>query len=409
MISIDQLHADFPILSQKVNGYSLTYLDSSNTSLTPMSVVRAMDEYYQFYNANIHRAVYPLSERATTEYESAREKIRKFINARTSKEIIFTRNATESINLVAYSWGRQNIKKADVIVLSIMEHHSNIVPWQILKKEIGCKIIYLTITEDGRLDRSQYQQVLKNEKVKLVALSHQSNVLGTINPVQELIEEAHARGAKVLIDGAQAVPHFAVDVQALDADFYVFTGHKMCGPTGIGVLFAKRDLLETMPPYLGGGDMIRTVSLQESTWNDLPYKFEAGTPNIAGAIGLGAAVDYLFNVGMDEVRHYEEELLNYALKKISAVKGVSIFGPETADHRGAIISFTLHGVHPHDAATILGERGICVRAGHHCAQPLMDFFGVPATMRMSLYFYNTKEDIDRLIEGLSHIKKLFAV
>lgn len=398
---------DFPILKKKINGHSLVYLDSTNTSLTPVQVVEKMDEYYHDYNANIHRAVYSLSEKATAEYEGAREKIRAFINARSTKEIVFTRNATESINLVAQTWGRRNLKKDDVIVLSIMEHHSDIVPWQLLQKEKGFQIRYLSLTEEGRINLSAYKRILKNEKIKLVSIVHQSNVLGTINPVSEMVRLAHASSAKILVDGAQSVPHLKVDVQEIDADFFVFTGHKMCGPTGIGVLHAKEVLLDVMPPFMGGGDMIRSVQISGSEWNDLPYKFEAGTPNIAGAIGLGAAVDYLNKIGMSKIYEIEQGLLEYALEQMKLIPGLKIYGPVAAKDRGAILSFSLDGVHPHDLATILGEQGVCVRAGNHCAQPLMEFLNVPATTRISLYFYNTQDDIDAFIAGLNHAQKIF--
>ncbi|MGE3279174.1 MAG: cysteine desulfurase [Candidatus Altimarinota bacterium] len=398
---------DFPILQQKVNGHPLIYFDNTNTSLTPIQVVQKMDEYYEAYNANIHRAVYSLSERATTEYENAREKIRAFINARSTKEIVFTRNATESINLVAQTWGRTNLKEGDTVILSIMEHHSNIVPWQLLQKEKGFHLRYLSLTEEGRLNLEAYERILKTEKVKLVSLIHQSNVLGTMNPSEQLAQLAHQHGAKILIDGAQSVPHMKVDVQAIDADFFVFTGHKMCGPTGIGVLHAKEELLHEMPPFMGGGDMIRSVQITGSEWNDLPYKFEAGTPNIAGAIGLGAAVDYLNSIGMEHIHEKEQELLSHALKMMKEIPQLTIHGPLNEKDRGAIISFSLSGIHPHDLATILGEKGICVRAGNHCAQPLMEFLNVPATTRISFYFYNTKEEIDAFIQELQSAQSMF--
>jgi len=399
---------DFPILQQVINGHPLVYFDNTNTSLTPIQVVQKMDEYYRDYNANIHRAVYALSEKATTEYESAREKIRAFINAKSTKEIIFTRNATESINLVAQTWGRKHLKEGDTVILSIMEHHSNIVPWQLLQKEKGFQLRYLSLNEEGGLNGEAYERILKTENVKLVSLIHQSNVLGTINPVKKLTQLAHQYGAKILIDGAQSVPHMSVDTQQMDADFFVFTGHKMCGPTGIGVLHAKEELLQDMPPFMGGGDMIRSVQIGGSEWNDLPYKFEAGTPNIAGAIGLGAAVDYLNSIGMENIHKHEQELLSYSLKTMKEIPLLKIHGPQNEMDRGAIISFSLSGIHPHDLATILGEKGICVRAGNHCAQPLMEFLQVPATTRVSFYFYNAKEEIDFFIQELLSAQKLFA-
>ncbi|MDZ4217125.1 MAG: aminotransferase class V-fold PLP-dependent enzyme, partial [Candidatus Gracilibacteria bacterium] len=327
--------ADFPILDQRVYGHPLTYLDSANTSLTPDPVLQSMDEYYREYNANIHRAVYPLGEKATLEHENAREKLRQFIKAESVQEIIFTRNATEGINLVAKTWGKQNLKQGDTILLSIMEHHSNIVPWQMLAQENGLEIQYLGINHEGRLDLEEYNSLLKNEKIRMVGVTHQSNVLGTINPVKEMIQLAHEQGSKVLVDGAQAVPHMPIDVQYLSADFYVFTGHKMCGPTGIGVLYAKKTLLEEMPPFLGGGEMIRTVTTEGSTWNDLPYKFEAGTPHISGAIGLGAAVDYLNALDMTAVQSAEKRLLDYALKQVQNLHGLRLYGPQESDMRGS--------------------------------------------------------------------------
>jgi len=398
---------DFPILKKTVDGHRLVYLDNTNTSLTPNQVIEKMNQYYTDYNANIHRAVYSLSETATTEYEAAREKVRNFINAASTKEIVFTRNATEAINLIVQTWGRKNLKAGDTVILSIMEHHSNIVPWQLLQKEKGFNIRYLSLTEDGRLNLDAYERILKTEPVKMVSVVHQSNVLGTINPVKKMTQLAHQYGAKMMIDGAQSVPHMKVDVQDLDSDFFVFTGHKMCGPTGIGVLQTKAGILEAMPPFLGGGDMIRSVQIAGSEWNDLPYKFEAGTPNIAGVIGLGAAVDYLESIGMKKIQDQEMELLEYALEHMKKIKDLKIYGPLDGKDRGAIISFSLAGIHPHDLATVLGERGVCVRAGNHCAQPLMEFLRVSATTRISLAFYNTKEDIDAFIEGVQHAQSMF--
>lgn len=406
-MSSNSFQNDFPILQQSINGHRLVYLDNTNTSLTPNQVLQKTNEYYQEYNANIHRAVYSLSERATTEYEAAREKVRAFINAASIKEIIFTRNATESINLVAQTWGRKNLQAGDTVILSIMEHHSNIVPWQLLQKEKGFNIRYVSLTEEGRINMEAYERILKTEKVKLVSIIHQSNVLGTINPVKKMTQLAHQHGAKMMIDAAQSIPHMKVDVQDLNADFFVFTGHKMCGPTGIGVLQARAELLEEMPPFMGGGDMIRSVQIGGSEWNDLPYKFEAGTPNIAGAIGLGAAIDYLNSIGMEKIHQMEQELLEYALKRIQEIPHLTIYGPKFMEDRGAIISFSVAGIHPHDLATILGEQGVCVRAGNHCAQPLMEFLNVPATTRISLYFYNTKENIDAFIEGVKSAQQLF--
>lgn len=409
MINIDSIRKDFPILEKKINGHSLVYLDSANTSLTPTPVIKKMNEYYEDYNANIHRSVYPLSEKATTEYEAARDLVTSFINARSRQEVIFTRNATESINLVAQTWGRQHLKVGDSVVLSIMEHHSNIVSWQLLQKDLGFQIHYLTLTEEGRLNEEAYERVLKNNKVKLVSLIHQSNVLGTINDVQKLTKFAHEHGAKVLIDASQSVPHMPVDAQKINGDFLVFTGHKMLGPTGIGVLIVRQEILEKMPPFLGGGDMIRSVTINGSQWNDLPYKFEAGTPNIAGAIGLGAAITYLQSLGMETIHDDEQSLLKKALMALQEIEGIKILGPKKTMDRGSAVSFTLEGVHPHDVATLLGERGICVRAGNHCAQPLHDYLGIPASIRISFYLYNTEEDIKTLVDGIHDIKKTFKV
>lgn len=399
---------DFPILKTKINGNGLVYLDSANTSLTPLPVIKKMDEYYNKYKANIHRGLYPLSEKATAEYEASRDKVRHFISASDRKEIIFCRNATEGINLVVQSWGRKNLKRGDTVLLSMMEHHSNIVPWQLLQKEKRFAIRYIPLTASGRLDMKAYRHILKNEKIKMVSVTHQSNVLGVINPVHELIRGAHKHGALALLDGAQAVPHMPVHMSDLDVDFYVFTGHKMLGPTGIGVLYGKEKLLEEMPPFLGGGDMIRSVEISGSTWNDLPYKFEAGTPHIAGAIGLGAAVDYLQHIGTKTIQRHDHELLTYAFISLQKLPFLHILGPLDIRDHGPLISFVLQGVHPHDAATMLGEMGICIRAGHHCAQPLHDLFKISASLRMSLYFYNTKTDIDRLIEGLHFVHKKFS-
>ncbi len=402
------MNNDFSILKRKISGYRLVYLDSTNTSLTPISVVKAMDDYYHGYRANIHRAVYPLSEEATAAYEGAREKVRAFIGAKTVREIIFTRNATEAINLVAQSWGRVNLGKSDIVVLSLMEHHSNIVPWQLLQQEKKFQIVYLSVTKEGKLDLAELKKVLKTEKVKLISLVHQSNVLGTINPVKEIVRLGHHSGAKVLIDGAQAAAHFPVNVSKIDADFYIFTGHKMLGPTGIGVLYGQEKLLEAMHPFLGGGDMIRSVRTEGSTWNDLPHKFEAGTPNIAGAIGLGAAIDYLNQRGMKKIYAQEKKLLTYALKKMKNIPEIRILGPASAKDRGSVIAFHLPAIHPHDLATLLGERGICVRAGNHCAQPLHDFLGLSATTRASLYLYNSHRDIDALVKGIREVQNIFS-
>ncbi|GHO69365.1 cysteine desulfurase [Ktedonobacter sp. SOSP1-52] len=402
-----EVRADFPILARQVHNKPLVYLDSTASSQKPQVVIEAMNIYYQTYNANVHRGVYTISEEATAAQERARVKVARFINARHSKQVIFTRNTTESINLVAYSWGNANIHTGDLIVLTEMEHHSNLVPWQLLAQRTGARLEFVPVTDDGLLRLDLYQQLLEQHP-RLVAFTHMSNVLGTINPVQEMIAQAHAVEAIVLVDGAQSVPHLPVDVQALDADFYCFSAHKMLGPTGIGVLYGKRALLEAMPPFMGGGDMIRTVKLHESTWNDLPWKFEAGTPAIAEAIGLGAAVDYLNELGMDWVQAHEQEMTAYALEQLQQVPDLTIYGPREIGQRGGVISFTLGDVHPHDLASILDqEAGVAIRAGHHCAQPLMERYDVPATARASFYVYTTKADIDALVQGLHKALQIF--
>jgi cysteine desulfurase/selenocysteine lyase len=405
-LNIDQVIQDFPVLHQEVHpGKKLVYLDSAATSQKPLQVLEAMDAYYNKYNANIHRGIHVLAEAATELYESARVKVANFIKAGSPKEIIYTRNTTESINLVAYAWGRKKLKAGDVIVLTEMEHHSNLVPWQMLAAELDLRLEFIPVTENGLLDLNEYDNLLKLEP-KLVAFMHMSNVLGTINPAKEIIRKAHAAGALALVDGAQAVPHFPVDVADLDADFYAFSSHKMCGPTGMGILYGKQALLEAMPPFLGGGDMIKRVELRRFTPNSLPHKFEAGTPAIAEAVGLGAAVDYLSSLGMDTVAAYEHELTEYALERLAEVPGLWVFGPE-ADKKGGVAAFTFDGVHPHDVSQIVDTMGIAVRAGHHCAMPLHEKFGITATTRASFYIYNRKSDVDRLIEGIYAVKNIF--
>ncbi len=397
---------DFPIMSRSVHGKPLVFLDSAASSQKPRAVIDTMNVYYETYNANVHRGVYEISEEATAAMEKARVKVARFVNARQGKQIIFTRNTSEGINLVAYTWGNANIKAGDLIILTEMEHHSNLVPWQLLAQRTGARLEFVPVTDDGLLRLDIYEQLLQQQP-KLVAFTHVSNVLGTINPVQAMIAQAHAVGATVLLDAAQSVPHLAVDVQALDVDFLCFSGHKMLGPTGIGVLYGKRELLEAMPPFMGGGDMIRTVSLRQSTWNDLPWKFEAGTPAIAEAIGLGAAVDYLTALGMQNVVRHEQELTGYALQQLQEIPGLTIYGPPAA-LRGGVISFTLGDIHPHDLASILDQEvGVAVRAGHHCAQPLMERFGLAATARASFYVYTIKEDIDILVQGLHKAMHIF--
>jgi cysteine desulfurase/selenocysteine lyase len=402
-----QIRAEFPILDRETRpGVTLKYLDNAATSQKPLQVISAMSEYYESRNANIHRGIHRLAEEATMQYEAARVKIAEFIGAGSGKEIIFTRNTTESINLVAYSWGRSNLKAGDRIVLTEMEHHSNLVPWQILAGEMGIVLDFVKVTEDGKLDPSDYSKKLE-QGPRLVGFTHMSNVLGTINPAKELIDQAHAIGAVVLVDGAQSVPHLPVNLEGLDADFYAFSAHKMCGPTGIGVLYGRAELLEAMPPFMGGGDMIKRVELTGFSANDLPYKFEAGTPAIAEAIGLGAAVDFLSEIGMEAVLHHERELTRYALERLDEVPGIHVLGP-SAEEKGGVVSFEFDGVHPHDVAQILDDDGIAVRAGHHCAMPLHERFQVPASTRASFYIYNTRSEIDALIEGLYKVKEMFA-
>jgi cysteine desulfurase/selenocysteine lyase len=406
---IEAVRADFPILHQMHHdAVPLIYLDNAASSQKPRQVIDTLDDYYRRYNANVHRGVHKLSEEATAAYEQARMKIKAFINAPSRRQVIFTRGTTEGINLVAQSWGRANLKAGDVVLSTVMEHHSNIVPWQLLAAEKGIIVKYVPLLPDGTLDLDAYARLLREEPVKLVAVMHVSNVLGTINPVQVMARQAHEAGALILVDGAQSVPHMAVDVQALDVDFYAFSGHKMLGPTGIGVLYGKRKLLDAMPPWQGGGDMIATVRLDGSTWNDLPYKFEAGTPIIAGAIGLGAAVDYLSALGMDKVQAHERAITEYALERLSEVPGLTLLGPVDASKKGAVAAFTLEGIHAHDVAQVLDTQGVAVRAGHHCAMPLHEICGAHASARASFYVYNTTREVDALIEGLYQAKRTFA-
>ena len=400
-----RIRDDFPILRRTVHGHPLCYLDSTATTQKPEAVLAAMDDYYRTTNANVHRGVYQMSEEATTRYEGARARVAAFLNARSSREIIFTRNATEAINLVAATWGRANVGPGDAILYTAMEHHSNLVPWQLLAAERGATLRYIPVDDAGRLILDDLDRLLAG--VKIVAVSQMSNVLGTINPVAEIIAAAHRAGAVVLVDGAQSVPHVGVDVQALDCDFLAFSGHKMLGPTGIGALYGRRALLEAMPPYQGGGDMIRRVTLTESTWNDLPWKFEAGTPAIAEGIGLGAAVDYLAAIGLPQIHAREQALVAYALDRLAAVPGLRVYGPPAAE-RGGVIAFSLGAIHPHDIASLLDQQGIAIRAGHHCCQPLMDRYDVPALARASFYLYSTEADVDRLVAGLAFVREVFA-
>jgi cysteine desulfurase/selenocysteine lyase len=394
----------FPVLNQRVHGKPLVYLDNAATTQKPQCVIDAMNQFYQADNSNIHRGVHELSERSTRHYEEARVKAQRFINARDWREIVFVRGVTEGINLVAYTFGRRHVQEGDEIVISAMEHHSNIVPWQILCEEKGALLRVAPINERGELLLDEFEKLL-GPRTKLVSIVHVSNALGTINPVAEITAVAHRHGVPVFIDGAQAVAHMKVDVQALDCDFYSLSGHKMFGPTGIGVLYGKTELLNKMPPYQGGGDMIRSVTFAKTTYNELPYKFEAGTPNIAGTIGLGAAIDYINSIGLDRICAYEQDLLAYGTARLQGISGLRLIG--TARHRASVLSFVLEGVHPHDVGTILDREGVAVRTGHHCAQPVLEWFGVPATTRASLAFYNTRQDIDALVAGIGKVKEIF--
>ena len=406
MLDVEKIRADFPILQREVYpGVPLIFLDSAASSQRPRAVIEAMDEYYLVHHANVHRGIYRLSEEATNAYEHAREKIARFINAPGSEQIIYVRNATEGFNLVAYSWARSNLQPGDEILLTEMEHHANLVPWQLVAKEKEIRLRFVPVLEDGTLDLTKLPELL-NEKTKLFSFTAVSNVLGTVNPVRELVDAAHAVGALAMVDAAQAVPHMPVDVLAWDCDFTAFSGHKMCGPTGIGVLYGKRELLESMPPFMGGGDMIRRVRLEGSTWNELPWKFEAGTPAIAEAIGLGTAVDYLSAIGMENVHAHEQFITGYALEALSEVPGLTILGPSAAQ-KGGLAAFTVPGIHPHDVAELLDKRGIAVRAGHHCAMPLHHKFGINATTRASFYVYTTTAEIDQLVQGLHHVRTVF--
>jgi len=403
-LDIEQIRRDFPILHQQVNGKPLVYLDNAATAQKPQQVIETVAAYYRLDNANVHRGVHTLSQRATDAYEGAREKVKTFLNAASEQEIVFVRGATEGINLVAQSFGRESLQAGDEILITEMEHHSNIVPWQMLCEQTGATLKYVSINDAGELNLEEFDRLL-TDKTRIVALVHISNALGTINPVETIIRKAHAAGARVLLDGAQAAPHMAVDVQALDCDFYVLSGHKLFAPTGIGVLYGKQSLLESMPPYQGGGDMIKMVSMEKTLYNDLPYKFEAGTPHISGAIGLGAAIDYLNDIGLDRIQQYEHELLEYGSRVLAGIDELTIKG--TAAKKTSILSFVLKGIHPHDIGTILDNEGIAIRAGHHCAMPIMEHFGLPATARASLAFYNTREEIDRLAAAIIKCREIF--
>lgn len=401
---VQKVREDFPILKETVHGKPLVYLDNAATSQKPKAVIDATTQYYSADNSNIHRGVHLLSQRATTEYEDARVKVQNFINAAHSQETIFVRGTTEAINLVVNSYGRANVRAGDEILITTMEHHSNIVPWQILCEEKGAKLRVVPINDEGDLILEEFDKLL-NSRTKFVSLAHVSNALGTINPVRQIIKKAHSFGIPVLLDGAQAAPHTKIDVQELDCDFYAFSGHKLFGPTGIGVLYGKSQLLEAMPPYQGGGDMIATVTFEKTTYNTLPYKFEAGTPNIAGTIGLGAAIDYVNQIGLDNIANYEHELLVYGTEALSKVPGLRLIG--TAKEKASVFSFVLEGIHPHDVGTILDREGIAIRTGHHCTMPLMNRLGIPATSRASLAFYNTKDEIDTLVAGIYKVKEVF--
>jgi len=402
---VEKIREDFPVLKQTIHGKPLVYFDNAATAQKPLAVIEAIRKFYEVDCANIHRGVHELSQRSTAAYEETRAKMKRFLNARSKSELIFVRGATEGINLVASSWGRKNLREGDEIVISAMEHHSNIVPWQMLCEAAGAKLRVIPINDRGELILEEYAQLL-SPRTRMVAVAHVSNALGTVNPVGEIIAMAHGAGALALVDGAQAAPHMKVDVQALDADFYALSGHKMVGPTGIGILYGKSKLLNAMPPYQGGGDMIKTVTLEKTTYNDLPYKFEAGTPNIAGGIGLGAAVDYLSRIGLDRIAAYEHELLDYGTRALAQIPGLRMIG--TAREKAAVLSFVIDGIHPHDIGTVLDRQGIAVRTGHHCAQPVMDRYGVPATTRASLAFYNTVREIDALAAGLRKVKEIFS-
>ena len=407
-MDVARVRADFPILAREIRpGVPLVYLDSTASSQKPVQVIQAMDDYYRRSNANIHRGIHTLAEEATALYEGARARVAQFIGAPSPRQVIFTRNATEAINLVAFTWGRANLSAGDVVILTEMEHHANLVPWQMLAAEKSLRLEFIEVTADGMLDLDSYRSLLELGP-RLVAFAHMSNVLGTVNPAEEIIRAAHEAGALTLVDAAQSVPHFSVDVQALEADFLAFSSHKMCGPTGIGVLYGRKELLEAMPPFMGGGDMIKRVQLRSFTPNEIPYKFEAGTPSIAEAVGLGAAVDYLQGVGMDAIHAHEAQVVSYALERMEEIPGVLVIGPP-AGQRGGVIAFTIKDIHPHDISQILDSEGIAIRAGHHCAMPLHEKYNLPATARASFYLYNTMEEVDRLVGAIYKAKEIFAV
>lgn len=400
------IKTDFPILNQKINGQQMIYFDNAATSQKPQFVIDSLVDYYQNDNANVHRGIYELSERATNAYEQARDKVQNFIHAKKREEVLFTRGTTESLNWLASTYGAENIKQGDEILISYMEHHSNIVPWQQLAQRVGANLKYINLKADGTLDLADAEEKM-SDKTKIVSVTHASNVLGVVNPIKELAQMAHQHGAIMIADGAQSAPHMVIDVQDMNVDFFAFSGHKMLGPTGIGVLYGKYDVLNKMNPAQFGGEMIELVDLHEATFQPLPWRFEAGTPNIAGAIGLGAAVDYLTNIGMTEIEAYEQSLVSYALPKIKKIPGVTVYGPQDSEHHSGVIAFNLDSVHAHDLATALDQEGIEVRAGHHCTQPLMRYLGIAATVRVSLYIYNTREEIDHFIDIIGKIKEYF--
>ncbi|MDR2277062.1 MAG: cysteine desulfurase [Vagococcus sp.] len=402
----NKIKNDFPILFQEVNDEPLVYLDNAATSQKPKQVIDSLVHYYEHGNANVHRGVHTLAERATSSYEASREKVRNFINAKSTKEVLFTRGTTTAINWLSRSFGDANVSGGDEILISQMEHHSNIVTWQELAKRQNATLVYVDLTDEGELDIEDFKKKLSH-KTKIVSLAHASNVLGVVNPIKELTELVHEVGAVMVVDGAQAAPHMSVDVQELDADFYAFSGHKMCGPTGIGVLYGKQNLLEKMEPIEFGGEMIDFVYHDHSTWTELPWKFEAGTPNIAGAIALGSAIDYLTEIGMDNIHQHEQELVEYVFPKLKAIEGLTIYGPQDPKKHTGVIAFNIDGVHPHDTSTALDMEGVAVRAGHHCVQPLLTYLGVQSTARASFYFYNTKKDADRLVEAIIATKEFF--
>jgi cysteine desulfurase/selenocysteine lyase len=403
-----ELRNDFPIFRKKINGKELVYLDNASTTQKPYTVIDSITDFYSNYNSNIHRAVYQLAEEATNMYEQSREKIANFINVR-PEEIIFTRNTTESINLIAHSWARTNLKKDDVIVITEIEHHSNIVPWQILCQERGTRLEYVGIDGNGFLDLEYMIELISSRKVKLVSLSHMSNVLGTIVPIERIIKIAHEHDIPVLVDGAQSVPHMPINVKNMDCDFLVFSAHKMLGPTGVGILYAKKEYLDKMTPFMGGGDMIKEVFKFHTNYNDVPYKFEAGTPNIADVVGFSAAIEYLEKIGMENIRKHEIYLTEYALESMSSLDYITVYGPRDTKYRGGVISFNIADIHPHDLATIMNDRGIAIRSGHHCAQVLMERLDVPATSRASFYIYNTKEEIDKFVNAIREAGRIFKI